>query len=156
MDRGAGVLQLLLRGEPIRRNDCSQTNIQGEQKMNEEEFHIFLKEQRRSQGTIEQCVRLTGEFGVYLGENRAGTGLDDAHPEDLKAFVSWKKKQRESVNSYLWAIHRYYEYTANEPMRRLATDMRQKGLPKGEESGGHSGSRISLGLLLNRSRSWQR
>ena len=69
--------------------------------MNEEEFRTFLKKQGRSPGTIEQCVRLTGEFGMYLGEQRAGKGLDDAHPEDLQAFVSWKKKQRKAVNSYL-------------------------------------------------------
>jgi len=102
MDRGVGALQLLLGRDPIRQNDCSQANIQGEQKMHEEEFRTFLKGQRRSQGTIEQCCRLTGEFGAYLGEHRVGIGLDDAHPEDLEAFVSWKKKQRKSVNSYLW------------------------------------------------------
>ncbi len=140
MDRGAGFLQLLLGRDPIRQEDCSSANIQGEQKMNEEEFRTFLKEQRRSQGTIEQCVRLTGEFGAYLGEHRVGIGLDDAHPEDLEAFVSWKKKQRKSVNSYLWAIHRYYEYTSNEPMRRLATDMRQQEIAKGR------GKRRSLRL----------
>lgn len=77
---------------------------------------------------------------MYLGEQRAGKGLDDAHPEDLQAFVSWKKKQRKAVNSYLWAIHRYYEYTSNEPMRRLATDMRQQEINKGR------GTRRSLGL----------
>jgi len=99
--------------------------------MNEEGFRAFLGKQRRSQGTIEQCVRLMGEFEAYLGEHRAGKGLDEAQPEDLEAFVSWKKKQRESVNSYLWAIHRYYEYTLNEPMRRLATDRRQQEIDAG-------------------------
>jgi hypothetical protein len=108
--------------------------------MNEEGFRAFLKKQRRSQGTIEQCVRLTGEFEAYLGEHQVGRGLDEAYPEDLEAFVSWKKKQRESVNSYLWAIHRYYEYTSNEPMHRLATDMRQQEIAK------RRGSRKSLRL----------
>jgi site-specific recombinase XerD len=108
--------------------------------MNEEGFRTFLKKQRRSQGTIEQCIRLTGEFEAYLGEHRVGTGLDEAHPEDLEAFVSWKKQQRKSVNSCLWAVHRYYEYTSNEPMRRLATDMRQQAIAKGR------GGRRSLRL----------
>ena len=94
--------------------------------MKEEGFGAFLKQQRRSQGTIEQCVRLMGEFEAYLGEHRGGKGPDEAHPEDLEAFVSWKKRQRKSVNSYLWAIHRYCEYTLNEPLRRLAIDMRQQ------------------------------
>ncbi len=96
--------------------------------MNQEGFRAFLKKQRRSQGTIEQCVRLTREFEAYLGEHQVGRGLDEAYPEDLKAFVSWKKKQRKSVNSHLWALHRYYEYTSNEPMHRLAIDIRQQRL----------------------------
>jgi hypothetical protein len=105
--------------------------IGGEEKMNEEGLCASLKKQRRSQGTIEQCVRLMGEFEAYLGEHRVGKGLDEAHPEDLEAFVSWEKKQRKSVNSYLWAIHRHYEYTSNELMRRLATDMRQQEIATG-------------------------
>ena len=99
--------------------------------MFEEGFRAFLKRQRRSQGTIEQCVQLTREFEAYLGEHRVGRGLEVAHPEDLEAFVSWKKKQRKSVNSYLWAFHWYYEYASNEPMRKLATDMRQQEIAKG-------------------------
>jgi hypothetical protein len=106
-------------------------NMKGEKKMNEEGFRAFMKKQRRSQGVMDQCVRLAGEFEAYLGEHRAGKGLDEAHPEDLEAFVSWKKKQRKSVNSCLWAIHRYYEYTSNERMRRPATDMRQQEIAKG-------------------------
>jgi hypothetical protein len=108
--------------------------------MNEEGFRAFLKAQRRSQGTIEQCVRLVEEFKAYLDEHRGGKGLDDGSPEDLEAFVSWKKKQRKSVNSYLWGIHRYYEYMSNEPMRRLATDRRQQEIAKGR------GGRRSLRL----------
>ncbi len=108
--------------------------------MNEKEFRAFLKKQRRSQGTIEQCVRLTREFEAYLGEHRVGRGLEEACPGDLEAFVSWKKKQRKSVNSYLWALHRYYEYTSNEPMHRLAADMRQQKIAK------RRGSRKSLRL----------
>jgi hypothetical protein len=99
-------------------------------KMNEDGFRAFLKKQRRTQGTIDTCVQFTGEFEAYLGEYRGGKGLDEANPEDLEVFVSWKKKGRKSVNSYLWAIHRYYEYTSNEPMRRLATDMRRGEIAK--------------------------
>jgi len=96
--------------------------------MNEEGFRAFLRKQRRSQGTIDQCVRLTREFEAYLSEHRGSQGLDEAHPQDVEAFVSWKEQQRKPVNSSLWALHRYYEYTSNEPMRRLATNMRQQGI----------------------------
>ena len=99
--------------------------------MREEEFRAFLKKQRRSPGAIQQCVLFAGEFEAYLHKHRDGKGLDEAGAEDLESFVSWKKQQRKSVNSYLWAIHRYYEYTSNEPMRRLATGMRQQEIAKG-------------------------
>lgn len=108
--------------------------------MNEEGFRAFLKKQRRSQGTIQQCVRLAGEFEAYLCQHRDGKDLDEAGSKDLESFVLWKKKQRKSVNSYLWAIHRYYEYTSNEPMHRLATNMRQQEIAKGR------GKRKSLRL----------
>jgi len=108
--------------------------------MNADQFRAFLKRQGRSAGTIEQCVRFAGEFEAYLDEHRAGQSLDEAQPEDLEAFVSWKKKQHKSVNSYLWAVHRYYEYTSNEPMRRLATGMRQQEIAR------KRGTRSSLRL----------
>jgi hypothetical protein len=108
--------------------------------MKEGEFRAFLKKQRRSQGTIETCVQFAGGFEGYLGEHRDGKGLDQAQAADLEAFVSWKKKQRKSVNSYLWALQRYYDFASNEPMRRLATAMRQQEIAK------RRGSRRSLRL----------
>lgn len=99
--------------------------------MNEEGFRSFLKRQRRSEGTINQCVRLAREFETYIAEHTGAKGLDKANPDHLKAFVSWKTQQRKSINSYLWAIHRYYEYTLNDSMRTRATDMRQQEIAKG-------------------------
>jgi len=71
--------------------------------MNEDDFRTFLKKQRRSEGTIAQCIRLSVEFKVYLNKYHNGTALNEAQPEDLLAFISWMKEQRKSVNSYLWA-----------------------------------------------------
>lgn len=98
--------------------------------MNEQGFRSFLKKQRRSQGTIDQCVQFTKEFEAYLAEHRHAKGTDEANPDDLEAFASWKKQQRKPINSYLWAIHRYYEYTLNQPMRRQASHMRQQEIAK--------------------------
>jgi hypothetical protein len=99
--------------------------------MDEKAFRTFMKRQRRSQGTIDQCVRLTRTFEEYLGDFRDGKELDEASLQDLEAFVSWKKKARQSVNSYLWAIRRYYEYTSNERMRRMASGLRQQEIAQG-------------------------
>ena len=77
-----------------------------------------LKKQRRSEGTAKQCIRLTGEFEAYLAEHRHAKVMNEAGPQDLEAFASWMKQQRKPINSYLWAIHPYYEYKLNQPMRR--------------------------------------
>ena len=98
--------------------------------MNEEGFRSFLKRQRRSDGTVDQCVRFAREFQAYVAEHRDAKGIDEAAPDDLEAFASWNKQQRKSINSYLWAIHRYYEYTLNDSMRRRATDMRRQEIAK--------------------------
>lgn len=99
--------------------------------MDEQGFRSFLKKQRRSDETIDQCVRLTREFEAYLVEQRGTKGLDEANTEDLEAFVSWNRKQRWAVNSYLWASHRYYEYTSNDQMRRHAAHTRQQEIAAG-------------------------
>jgi hypothetical protein len=98
--------------------------------MDEEGFRSFLKKQRRSQGTIDQCVQFTKEFEAYLDERRHAKGIDDANSDDLEAFASWKKQQRKPINSYLWAIHRYYEYTSDDRMRRQATQMREQEIAR--------------------------
>ena len=108
--------------------------------MTEEGFRSFLKKQRRSEGTVEQCVRLTGEFAAYLAEHSQAKGMNEAGADDLEAFASWMKRQRKPINSYLWAIHRYYEYTLNLPMRRQASHMRQQEIARGR------GKRRSLRL----------
>ena len=93
--------------------------------MNEDGFRTFLKKQRRSEGTIAQCIRLCREFDSFLGEHRNRIALDAAQLEDLHAFITWKKGQHKSVNSYLWALYRYYDYTSNTPMLKLAANLRQ-------------------------------
>lgn len=93
--------------------------------MNKDGFQSFLKKQRRSEGTIFQCLRLSEAFEAYLIEYRHGVEIDMAQPEDLNAFVSWMNDQRKSVNSHLWAIHRYYDFTSNTEMRQLANKLRQ-------------------------------
>ncbi|UCD21313.1 MAG: site-specific integrase [Chloroflexota bacterium] len=98
--------------------------------MNEEGFRSFLEKQRRSDGTVDQCVQFAREFEAYVAGHRDAKDLDEAAPDDLEAFASWNKQQRKSINSYLWAIHRYYEYTLNDSMRRRATDMRQQEIAK--------------------------
>ena len=94
-------------------------------KMNEEGFRQFMKKQHRSQGTMDSCVNFTQVFEEYLNTHFE-MELNEAQPEQLDAFLAWGKKKFRSMNSHLWAISRYYEYTGNDIMRRYANQIRSQ------------------------------
>jgi site-specific recombinase XerD len=93
--------------------------------MNETGFREFLRKQGRSKSTIESCAGFVNKFEDYLQEHRGIKGIDEATPGDLREFISWGKKERKSINSYLWAIHRYYEFTSDKKMYKAALDLRR-------------------------------
>lgn len=98
--------------------------------MNIEGFQQFMKSQRRSAGTIDSCVLFTQVFETYLTTNYDGLELDQAQPEHLDAFLVWGKPVFGSMNSQLWAISRYYDYTGNATMRRYADQLRSQRIEK--------------------------
>ena len=99
--------------------------------MDEEGFRQFMKKQRRSQGTMDSCVTFTQVFEEYLNTQLDRLELNEAQPENLNAFLAWGKGKYSSMNSHLWAISRYYEYTGNEAMRRYANQIRSQKIEKG-------------------------
>ena len=99
--------------------------------MDEEGFRKFMKKQRRSQGTMDSCVTFAQVFEEYLNTQVDRLELNEAQPEDLNAFLAWGKGKYSSMNSHLWAISRYYEYTGNEAMRRYANQIRSQKIEKG-------------------------
>lgn len=98
--------------------------------MDIEGFQHFMKSQRRSAGTIESCVLFTQVFETYLTTAYQGLDLDQAQPEHLDAFLEWEKPEYGSMNSHLWAISRYYDYTGNDTMRRYANQLRSQSIEK--------------------------
>jgi hypothetical protein len=98
--------------------------------MNEKDFRNFMKKQRRSQGTMDSCVEFTKVFEEYLSIYYDNIPLSDAHSEHLDTFLDWGKKEIGSMNSYLWAISRYYEYMGIDEMRRYANQLRGKAIAK--------------------------
>ena len=97
--------------------------------MNEEEFTEFMRKNRRSEGTIKSCIAFMKTFEEYLVKHK-DKNLEKAVPSDIKDFALWGKKELKSVNSYLWAIHRYYEFKSNDEMRRVATELRRREIEK--------------------------
>ena len=59
--------------------------------MNKDGFRSFLKKQRRSGGTINQCVLFTSNFEDNLTEHRHSKGIDfdmrNLKPEDLDEII---------------------------------------------------------------------
>jgi len=98
--------------------------------MDESGFRAYMKKQRRSQGTIENCVNLTKGFEEFLKTHRNGIELENAQPADLEAFIDTGKMELGSANSYLWGIGRYYEFAQKEDMRKFASRMRQQKIKK--------------------------
>jgi len=99
--------------------------------MDEEDFRKFMKKQRRSQGTMDSCVNFTRVFEEYLIAHFSQIDLNEAQPEQLDAFLAWGKGEYASMNSHLWALSRYYEYTGNDTMRRYANQIRSLKIEKG-------------------------
>jgi hypothetical protein len=66
------------------------------------------------------------KFEDYLQEHKGIKGIDEATPNDIRDFASWGKKELKSTNSYLWGIHRYYEFTSNKEMYRITLNLRRQ------------------------------
>jgi len=95
--------------------------------MDEEAFRKFLRRGGRSHSAIKRCISCVREFERYLRECKGGKGLVKASAEDLEGFVEWiEKKPKTSAKTYLWALRYYYEYTSNELMRNVASELRQR------------------------------
>jgi hypothetical protein len=89
-----------------------------------------MKKQHRSLGTMDSCVNFTRVFEEYLNAHFNQMDLKEAQPEQLDAFLAWGKGKFSSMNSHVWAISRYYEYTGNDTMRRYANQIRIQKIEK--------------------------
>lgn len=98
--------------------------------MDEEGFRRFLKKQRRSDGTIQTCIDFTLKFEQYLEKHRKEKTVENVKIADLEAFIEWGKSEIGSMNSYLWALGRYFEFSEQESLRKRANQMRQSEIDK--------------------------
>jgi len=94
--------------------------------MDEKGFREFLRKHGRSESAIESCIGFVRKFEDYLQEHKGVKEVDKATPDDIREFASWGKKELKPINSYLWGIHRYYEFTSDEEMYRVTLDLRRQ------------------------------
>ncbi len=81
--------------------------------MDEEGFKRYLKKTGRSEGKIAFDIRSMKKFEEYLMKHKKKE-LEEATPEDLKAFVKWAEET--GLKIWLWVFNRFYDYRQNEAM----------------------------------------
>ena len=109
--------------------------------MNEKGFREYSRKHGRSGSAIESCIGFVKKFEDYLREHRGIEWIDEATSDDIRDFVSWGKKELKSINSYLWGIHRYYEFASNGKMCKVTLDLRRQEIEE------RRGKRKPLNLL---------
>ncbi len=92
--------------------------------MDETGFREYLLKKRRSSSAVEQCVRFSLAFEEYLNQQQPRRTLDDADLQNLQEFLKSDNWRGASINSVLWGVGRYYEFTGNQQMRRAITSLR--------------------------------
>jgi hypothetical protein len=99
--------------------------------VDETDFHSFLRRTGRSPQAAARCLRYVQDFEQYLNAHREGTDLDGAGADDLHQFVAWiEREPKASAKTQLWALAYYFEYTANEQLRSLATSLRAQRIKR--------------------------
>ena len=93
--------------------------------MERDNFYKFLRKGGRTEDVAERVIRLVETYVEYLLDN-AKTNPDEAHFEDLDAFVEWIDIHGDNLpkhdqihpcaKSFLWAIRYYYKFTGNKEM----------------------------------------
>ena len=93
--------------------------------MDETEFRIFLKRQRRKNTAIEQILGFVGDYSNYLQTHYPDKTMDQTTVESLESYVSWSESETgESASKPLWALRYYFDYIENKSLSDLAGDLR--------------------------------
>ncbi|MGD2200906.1 MAG: DUF4332 domain-containing protein [Candidatus Bathyarchaeota archaeon] len=94
--------------------------------MDEEAFTSFLKRGGRSTSAIKRCLHHVRAYQEYLKGQRGGTGLVEAGPQDLEAYVEWVETDpKASAKIPLWALRYLFQFIDNEEMEVLARNLRE-------------------------------
>lgn len=90
--------------------------------MDEGKFREFMKEKKKTAGTINGYVNSVEFYADFLQSQAQVKTPGDALPSDLEQFVTWGSKEGENVYRHLWGIRAYYEFIQNEVMELTACE----------------------------------
>jgi hypothetical protein len=90
--------------------------------MDEEGFIAFMKKRRKTQNTIETCVKNAREFESYLKEH--GKSFENAKTEDLETFAR-KSVVKKRVSKYMWSLSYFFIFIDNKALLKAAGHLRE-------------------------------
>jgi len=93
--------------------------------MNENEFQIFLKRNKRKDSAIEQILEFVNQYEVFFRNYYPSKKIDQTAPENLESYISWLENDTgESASKPLWALRYYFDFIENQELSDLAGEMR--------------------------------
>jgi len=93
--------------------------------MNETEFRLFLKRNKRKETAIEQILGYIGQYELFFQEHYPNKTIAQSTSENLESFVSWVESETgESASKPLWAVRYYFDFIENQELSDLAGDLR--------------------------------
>jgi hypothetical protein len=99
--------------------------------MNESEFRVFLKQQRRKASAIEQIIGFVREFEVFYQHNYHHQAIDQTTTESLESYISWLESESgESASKPLWALRYYFDFIEDQTLSDLAGDLRSERIKR--------------------------
>jgi len=88
--------------------------------MDEVGFIEFMKDARRSEGTIKRYVFFMRLFENFLA--RLGKSLDEASPDDFTAFLAVVEPKYRNF-SFISSVRNYYDFTGNDRMKYVLDEL---------------------------------
>jgi len=99
--------------------------------MNESEFCLFLKRQRRKESAIEQIVGFVEDYEVYYQQYYPGKSIDQTTTESLESYVSWLESDPEvSASKPLWGLRYYFDFIEDQDLSDLAGELRAERIKR--------------------------
>jgi hypothetical protein len=99
--------------------------------MNEPEFRLFLKRNKRKATAIDQIIGFVNQYEAFFLEHYPGKNIDHTTPESLESYVSWSESETgESAAKPLWALRYYFDFIEEQELSDLAGELRSERVKK--------------------------
>jgi hypothetical protein len=99
--------------------------------MDEIEFRLFLKRQRRKATAIEQIVMAVATYQEFVANYYPTRTLDQTNVEMLESYIFWLESETgDSASKPLWAIRYYFDFIEKQELSDLSGQMRSERIKR--------------------------